>query len=213
MLYARSDDGGSAPDVYVALGASDSVGVGATRPATEGWVPRVHAALPPGTRLLNLGISGATMSDIVQQELPPALDARPQLITLWSGVNDLARQVPLPTFSTQLDEVLGQLRAASGPRATIVVLNLPNLHHVPVFERVDAARLDQVIHDWNTAIDAAAQRHDVVVVDLYAEWPELADHPEYISADGFHPSSLGYERIAELVVRAINRHATSISSS
>jgi lysophospholipase L1-like esterase len=161
--------------------------------------------------LLNLGISGATMSDIAQQELPPALDARPQLITLWSGVNDLARQVPLPTFRTQLDEVLGQLRAASGLRATIVVLNLPNLHHVPVFGRVDAARLDQVIHDWNTAIDQVAQRHNAVVVDLYAEWPELADHPEYISADGFHPSSLGYERIAELVVEAINRHASSLS--
>lgn len=209
VLYARSSDGGSAPALFVALGASDSVGVGATLPESEGWVPRVHAALPAGTRLLNLGISGATMGDIATQQVPPAMDVRPQLVTLWGGVNDLVRQVPLATFSTQLDDVLGQIRAASGPRATIIMLNLPNLHHVPAFDGIDPALLDQTIRVWNATIAEVTARHNVTLVDLYAEWPELADHPEYISADGFHPSALGYERIAALVIRTIEQHATS----
>ena len=29
-------------------------------------------------------------------------------------------------------------------------------------------------------------------------WREVADHPEYISSDGFHPSTLGYQRLATM---------------
>jgi lysophospholipase L1-like esterase len=30
----------------------------------------------------------------------------------------------------------------------------------------------------------------------------LADHPEYLSADGFHPSSDGYARLADVFAEA-----------
>src|SRR3954447_6804124 len=85
----RSPGDGTHPAVYAALGASDTVGVGANNPDEEGWVPLVHASLPAGTQLLNLGISGAILADMLRQELPPALDARPRWVTLWTGVNDL----------------------------------------------------------------------------------------------------------------------------
>jgi lysophospholipase L1-like esterase len=35
-------------------------------------------------------------------------------------------------------------------------------------------------------------------VDLYAHWREVAEHPEYVAADGFHPSAEGYARLAEI---------------
>ncbi len=201
------------PYVYVGLGASDSVGVGADNPATEGWVPRVHAGLPDGTRLVNLGISGATLADVVQQELPPALDARPRWVTLWSGVNDLRARVPLATFAQQLDEVLTQLRTVrtrpDGQPPTIAVLNIPDLRYLPAFQGVDPNLVDATVRAWNDAIAGAVERHDAILVDLYSTWPELAEHPEYISADGFHPSSAGYRRIAELVLVALEQDVSS----
>ncbi len=194
------------PKVYAALGASDSVGVGADRPESEGWVPRVHAALPADTRLLNLGISGATLEEIVRDELPPAIDARPRWVTLWAGVNDLRGRVPLPEFQARLEQTLAAFEGVE-PRPTVLVLNVPDLRQLPAFQGIDPALIDATVRDWNTAIADAAGRHDAILVDLYREWPELAEHPEYISADGFHPSSSGYARIAELVVANIREHA------
>ena len=202
----------ASPGVYAALGASDAVGVGAAQPTEDGWVPRVHAGLPRGTRLLNLGISGATVADVLRQEVPPAVDADPRWVSLWPGVNDLRARVPLDTFATQLDSVLGHFSEAN-PTAeaepTLIVLNIPDLRHLPVFAGVDEQLLDQTVRGWNGAIAAAAQRHNAVLVDLYAHWPELAGHPEYISADGFHPSSEGYARVADIVLETLEQHAAS----
>ncbi len=200
------------PGVYVALGASDSVGIGADNPATENWPAVVHAGLPQGTKFINLGISGATLRDVLQQEVPPARDAQPQWVTLWSGVNDIRAGVALPTFTAQLDEVLSQLVPADAAQSAgpmIVVLNIPDLRQLPVFRVVDPALLDATVRQWNRAIAETAARHGALVVDLYARAPELAARPEYISADGFHPSTAGYRRIAELVLAVMNEHAAA----
>ena len=191
----------AAPGVYVALGASDAVGVGAQRPAQEGWAPRVHAGLPAGTQLVNVGISGATLRDVIERQLPVALDARPRWATLWPGVNDLRAGVDEATFGRDLDLVLGELARIEG--ITVVVLNIPDLRLLPVFGGGNAARLDATVQRRNALIAEAASRHGALLVDLYAGQLELAEHPEYISADGFHPSSAGYARIADLVLERL----------
>lgn len=200
----------SDPRIYVGLGASDTVGIGADRPTIDGWVPRVHASLPAGTQLLNLGISGATLGDVVLYELPPAIDAQPQWVSLWAGVNDLRAGVSLPAFVEQLDQAL-QPFSEQEPRPVVVVLNLPDLRHLPVFNGRAPAELDAAVQRWNAAIADAAQRHGALVVDLYAESFEVAAHPEYISADGFHPSSVGYARIAEVVEQTLEAHAATLA--
>jgi len=59
------------------------------------------------------------------------------------------------------------------------------------------------IQGYNTTIAAAVKRHHVISVDLYQQWHELRAHPEYISNDGLHPSTLGYTQIAELFYQAL----------
>ncbi|HUY98998.1 MAG TPA: GDSL-type esterase/lipase family protein [Thermomicrobiaceae bacterium] len=197
------------PVLYVALGASDAVGVGADQPAADGWVPLVRDGLPTGTRgtqLVNLGIDGATLADVLSQEMPIAVDTHPDLVTLWSGVNDLRDGVSLETFGGQLDSLLGRL---GGARTRVVVLDLPDLRLLPAFNGQDSAALDATVQRWNAVIAAAAARHGAVLVDLYAARAEFAHHPEYVSADGLHPSSAGYRRIADLVLKAIDNHAAS----
>lgn len=198
--------------MYVALGASDAVGIEADNPALEAWPAAVHAGLPQGTQLVNLGISGATLGDVVRDELPPAVDARPGLVSIWPGVNDLRARVPLATFTSQLDQILGQFSQVQDNNPTLVVLNIPDLRHLPVFSVVDPALLDTTVRQWNAAIAQVAQRHDAILIDLYGQAPELVEHREYISADGFHPSSAGYRRIADLVLAALDEHVSSFSS-
>ncbi len=194
--------------VYVALGASDAVGVGASRPADDGWVPVVHRGLPSETRLLNLGISGATLADVIAAELPVMADVTPALVTLWPSVNDLRAGVPLEAFRAQLDEVLAW--SSERENTTVVVLNIPDLRYLPAFASADPDALDATVREWNVAIAEVVARHNAILVDLYGPSLELADHPEYVSDDGFHPSSAGYRRIADLVLRAIETYAPAL---
>jgi len=173
----------------------------------------VAAGLPAETALLNLGVSGATVRDVIDGQLPVALDRAPRWITVWPGPNDFRNGVPLETFAAQLDQLLTALRPTAGDRRTIAVLNLPDLRALPVFARVggnDTERggLDARVRDWNATIAATVARHAdyAVLVDLYAGWEELGTHPEYISADGFHPSSAGYRRIADLTLAALRSY-------
>ena len=178
------------PLTYVAIGASDSAGVGAAVPDQESWPAVLQHKLPPGSRLVNLGISGSLLHQALDQQLPIALDANPDLVTVWLAVNDYTAHVPLEEYVADLESMLAQLRERTS--ATVLVGNIPDMRSLPSAGRFDLRDVDR----WNSAIDEVAQRHEVTVVDLRSTWREVADHPEYISSDGFHPSTLGYQRLA-----------------
>jgi len=74
LVFALGASGCSAraqaarPVTYVAIGASDAVGVGAKDPTTEGWVPRLGARLGPEARVINLGVSGSTLAQALDEQ-------------------------------------------------------------------------------------------------------------------------------------------------
>src|ERR1700687_3224317 len=74
------------PTTYVAMGASDAVGLGARDPITEGWVPRFGARLGSDAQVVNLGVSGSTLAQALEEQLRPALDAQPDVVTVWLAV-------------------------------------------------------------------------------------------------------------------------------
>src|SRR5258707_1283375 len=58
---------------------------------------------------------------------------------------------------------------------------------------------------WNQAIAGVCTAHGAHLVDLFPDWSELAAHPEYVSADGFHPSTVGAQRLAAIFAAAIRQ--------
>jgi len=96
--------------VYVAMGASDTVGVGSANPARDNWTAQLAQRLPRGARYLNLGVSGITLGPALSVELPHALSAHPTLVTVWLAVNDLNAQVPPGDYNRELDTLLAALR-------------------------------------------------------------------------------------------------------
>src|SRR5438552_9269534 len=119
---------------YVAIGASDAVGVGARDPETEGWVPRFGARLGSNVRVINLGVSGSTLGQALDEQVGPALDAQPDVVTVWLAVNDLNARVPLDQYAAQLDTLLTQL---DGTRARVLVGNVPDLGRLAAYRGID----------------------------------------------------------------------------
>jgi acyl-CoA thioesterase-1 len=183
------------PVTYVAIGASDAVGVGAKDPLTEGWVPRLGARLGPEARIVNLGVSGSTLAQALDEQLGPAIDAQPDIVTVWLAVNDLNARVPLEHYAADLDTLLGQLETT---HARVLVGNVPDLGSLAAYRGIDPKPLKAEVDRWNTVIADTTARHSDTLVDLYSTWQEVAQHPEYLSGDGFHPSSEGYQALADV---------------
>src|SRR5215208_5441656 len=188
-----TDAAAARPLTYVAIGASDTVGVGANAPEAEGWVPVLATHLPPNSRLVNLGISGTLLRQALDQQLPVALDSDPDLVTIWLAVNDLNAGVPLSRYGSELDRLLGTLRADT--HATVLVGNVPDLARLPVYQQLDPVEVEREVDRWNQTIAEVVARHGAELVDLHTRWRELVEHPEYVGRDGFHPSTDGYRRL------------------
>jgi len=185
----------SRPVTYVAIGASDAVGVGARDPVTEGWVPRLGAHLGSEARVINLGVSGSTLAQALDEQVGPALDAQPDVVTVWLAVNDLNARVSLEHYAADLDRLLGRLEAS---HARVLVGNVPDLGGLAAYRGIDPGPLNAEVDRWNRVIADTTSRHGDTLVDLYSLWQEVAQHPEYLSADGFHPSSEGYQALADV---------------
>jgi acyl-CoA thioesterase I len=206
--------------IYVAIGASDAVGVGATDPNTQGYVPVLISRLPADASALNLGISGAKVHDSLTRELPQAEAAHPTLVTVWMVGNDFRSCTALDGYLADLNTLLDGLKPT---HAQVFVADLPDMSALPAMrpgsqglgqchEQETAAQVRQDAQAWNVKINDAVTAHGFTVVDLFTS--ELVQRSDYISGDGFHPSSLGYARLADLFWGAIQaRHAVAAATA
>jgi acyl-CoA thioesterase-1 len=199
------------PPVYVAVGASDSVGVGAEDPATQAWpVLFLREALPPGTRFTNVAIAGATVERALAEEVPKALAVEPDIVTVWLNVNDLRALVPVETYEKRLGDLVRQLRR--GGRTTVLVADTPDIDQLPAVTRLGALAppsvLESAVDRYNAAIARVVRREGAVRVDLNGP-SEQAERDgtlaALVSSDGFHPNAAGYERVADAFVAAYRR--------
>lgn len=191
---------------YVAIGASDTFGIGTDHPYDDNWPTDLAALLGPSDiHLINLGIPDITIHDALSLELPVALDSHPDLITIWLGVNDIVAKVSTNSYANDLNTLLSRLRTNS-PRARIAIANIPDLTLLPFFAQTDPQVLTRQIQAYNTVIASAAQQHQAILVDLTQQNYNLRAHPEYIYSDGLHLTDIGYQQLANVFYQALQHH-------
>lgn len=188
------------PLTYVALGASDAVGEGMANGWRDGWVPSLARQLPQPTKLVNLGVGGSMLRDALEAQLPRAIEAQPDLVTLWLVVNDALSGVSLDDYGRDLNRLLAELRTRT--KATIAVGNAPYpAAHLDPWGIPDLLRRT-IVGSWNRVIAGAARTHGAALVDLYTNW-KLGEHPEYIGPDGLHPTAAGYGALSEIFFKTL----------
>lgn len=189
---------------YVALGDSTGVGVGAR---DGGYVIRIFQRIKrqnPSSSLTNLCVSGATSTDMLRDQLDAAIAARPTLVTIGIGINDVARGVTDDEYTRNLEAAVTRLKAET--TAAIVISNLPDVSLAPVVSANMRNQLESRIQSFNQIIKDVMARHSIAVVDIYTTTHDLIPrNPEFFSADGFHPSDMGYEYWANLMWPTVQR--------
>ena len=200
---------------YVALGASDALGIGADDPNTQGYVPIIISRLPKTAGALNLGVLGITLHDALTQELPQVIQAQPNLITVWLVGNDFKDCASLKKYGADLDNLLAQLQTKT--HAQVFVANTPDMSALPAFQgssiiplgpcftTMSLADIRTLAQQWNAVIDPIVAKHGDTLVNLFVS--ALGSQPDLVSrTDGFHPSSKGYALLADLFWAQITAH-------
>jgi len=187
---------------YVAIGASDTVGVGALDPVRGSWPARVAARLPAGSTYTNLGVSGSLTAQAATEQLPGAIGERPTIVSIWLAVNDMNAGVSPEDHAGALARIVDGL--ASSTDARIFVGNVPDLRAVPVYADTDPELLAALVNAYNDGIARVARGHGdrVVLVDLHTGSAELMTDVT-VAQDGFHPSDAGYILIADRFAAAM----------
>jgi lysophospholipase L1-like esterase len=204
------------PVVYAAVGASDTAGIGAQDPRSQAWPTVLYqTALPRTAVMYTFGIPGETTQAALAAEVPAALAVRPTLVTVWLNVDDLAAGVSAADYEAQLGQLVHALRR--GGATKVLVADTPYLDRLPVYLACRAgaavcpfagavpapAELNAAVDAYNAAIARVEQREGAVLVDLHAQGEVPDQHPDWVSADGFHPNAAGYASVAARFAAAL----------
>ena len=118
---------------YVAIGDSSTEGLDDPDGAGgyRGWANRfaeLLAAAQGSVLYANLGVRGKTTREIAVEQLPTALAMQPDLVTVFSGTNDVtARRFDLGRVAADVERLQRELVAGG---ATVLTFTLPDLSAV-----------------------------------------------------------------------------------
>ena len=151
---------------YVALGDSFTEGIGDDDPRSpgghRGWADRVAEQLSHGTddfAYANLAIRGRLITRILDEQAGPALELKPDLISVCAGGNDVIRPGGDPdAIADKLDALM---RVLATSNATILLFTGPDLRDTPVLGGIRGK-----IAIYNENIRTIAARYDAVVADM-----------------------------------------------
>src|SRR6201995_5489926 len=151
---------------FLALGDSFTEGLNDRAPGGgfRGWADRfadLLAADQPGLRYANLAIRGKLLGEVVAEQVPRAIELRPDLVSIAAGGNDILRPGSDPDELAQIfDRAVTDLRSA-GCRVLLFTGFAPS-----AFPVIRMLRGKVAVFNMHLRTIAAAR--DCVLVDLWS---------------------------------------------
>ena len=189
---------------YVAVGDSFTEGIGDIGPdgVPRGWADRFAEELAvrnPDLQYANLAVRGRRMRSIVAEQLPAALRAEPDLISLVGGVNDVLRPTwSLLAVSDALEGGVAEARR-SGADVLLITYGEPDRNSRLL------RRVRQRLADYRDEVLRISEQYDCLLLDL---WHVNNFHDaRFWSPDRLHLNSLGHQRMSWAAMEAVGLSA------
>ncbi|MDT6987427.1 SGNH/GDSL hydrolase family protein [Streptomyces lusitanus] len=179
---------------FVALGDSLTEGVGdRVGGRWRGWAELLAESLAPEpARFTNLAVSGAQTRDVCEEQLPAALELRPDLVSVVVGVNDtLRRAFDIHAVATRLDRVYA---SCTGQGAVLLTACLPDPGTMLGLPGALARPLARRQRAVNTVVHALSDRYGAA--HLHASEGGWTTDRAMWSADRLHPGERGHRQLA-----------------
>jgi lysophospholipase L1-like esterase len=189
---------------YIALGDSFTEGLSDPDPRApdtfRGWADRLaghlaDAAPSGGIEYANLAIRGRLLPQVLTEQLPVALAAQPDLVSLVAGGNDLLRPGADPDrLAADLEAAVVSLRAAG---ADVLLATGVDPRQTPIIRRTRGRVAVFNAHLWSIAA-----RQGAVVLDQWgAAW--IQDARMWDPGDRIHLTTEGHRRTALAAAAAL----------
>ncbi|MFC5663956.1 SGNH/GDSL hydrolase family protein [Kitasatospora misakiensis] len=196
------------------LESADGLGFGYPLRVAGEWGLR-HPDRP--VTWLNTGVAGHKVMDLEARWQADVLDARPDVVSILVGINDVGwhttapdgRVIPAEEFAAGYDRLLAPLAEAG----TDLILVEPFL--LPISGTVEAGHAlvdEEVRKEWRADLDPKiqavrelARRYGAHLLAADGMFAELAatTGPEHWSADGVHPTAAGHAALASAWLRLV----------
>lgn len=177
---------------YLILGDSTAAGRGADYQQGIALGTARHLASNRRVELVNLAVSGATVRDVLKDELPRAGDRKADLVLLDVGSNDVTHLTSARSIRRDLDEILRVLLAGNCEVKIVVTgsADMGSPPRIPFFLRGIAAARSRRI---NEIARRAVAAHDLTFAPIAERaGPAFRSDPTLFAADRFHPNERGY---------------------
>jgi len=194
-LPAAAATTAAAPPAKLILAFGDSLTAGYGLPAHDGFTAQLERALAAAgysATVHNAGVSGDT-SQGGRGRLAwvlTGLHARPDLVILELGANDMLRGVDPAATRANLDAMLAALTQRHIPVLFAGMLATPNLGQ-------------SFVRQFDAIYPDLARKYHVAFYPFFLDGAAL--HPELIQADRLHPNGRGVAVIVRRMVPAVER--------
>ncbi|MFC8041519.1 SGNH/GDSL hydrolase family protein [Paenarthrobacter sp. NPDC057355] len=196
----REDSGGgkNARRRYVAIGDSFTEGVGDPSKVlpngVRGWADRVAEKLAkaqPGWEYANLAVRSKRLRHIIDEQLQPAIDMEPTLITLYAGGNDIL------DFGTDMEALLDDYELlVARLRETGATVVLFTGFDVKVSAVLEPFKKRNTL--YNERVRGIASKYGALLVDYWC-FDAYKDSRMW-SPDRLHMSKAGHKYLAAQVL-------------
>lgn len=188
---------------YLALG--DSYTIGESVPAADNFPNQLVAIL--GTKGIEfsapriIAIAGWTTDELASAIREAQIKDSYNLVTLLIGVNNQYRGRSLDNYQEEFTSLLNQaIIFANGHARHVVVLSIPDWGVTPFAEGHDRSAIAKEIDDYNAAAKAITLAHSCTWQDITGSTRKNGQIPDYLAADGLHPSGKEYTIWAQRLV-------------
>lgn len=129
-------------------------------------------------------------------------------VTLLIGVNNQYCGRPLDNYRQEFTQLLDQaIVFANGHTQNVFVLSIPDWGVTPFAHDRDAQKIKEEIDAYNDANKEIALAHRCNYLDITDSTRKNGENPDFLAADGLHPSGKEYsiwaERLAPLVEKVL----------
>jgi lysophospholipase L1-like esterase len=192
----------SSEQTYLALGDSYTIGESVT--AQERWPAQLVKVLRTNGRMFNepvvIAKTGWRTDDLKAAIDKAQLKNGFDLVSLSIGVNNQYQGKPADQYGPEFEDLLlTAIRLAKGVKGNVFVVSIPDYGYTP-FGRPKQAQITPALDQFNAINASITKKHGVMYFNITDISRQGFEHPDWVAADGLHPSAKMYalwvERIA-----------------
>lgn len=190
---------------YLVLGDSTAAGVGGDYEKGIAVATARHLAHSRNVIMLNLAVSGAQATDVLERQLPRLGGFRPDFVLLDVGANDVTHLTSARSMKHDLRKMI-ELLIDLNCDVKIVLTGAPDMStppRIPWLLRPVAGWRTRVLND---VVRQEVERSGLTFAPIAEQTgPLFANDRTLFNDDDFHPNDRGYQTWIDVIIPALDR--------